>query len=70
MCSAVVLLVLLFLTPALYHVPRAVLAAIVVTAVAGLFRKRGFVGRVLSRAAECDGGREHVAAEALRRLAR
>jgi SulP family sulfate permease len=40
MCSAVVLLVLLFLTPALYHVPRAVLAAIVVTAVAGLFRPR------------------------------
>jgi SulP family sulfate permease len=38
-CSTlVVLLVLLFLTPALYHVPRAVLAAVVVTAVAGLFR--------------------------------
>ena len=36
--TGVVLLVLLFLTPALYHVPRAVLAAVVVTAVAGLFR--------------------------------
>ncbi|ROZ72161.1 SulP family inorganic anion transporter [Ramlibacter sp. WS9] len=34
----VVLLVLLFLTPALYHVPSAVLAAVVVTAVAGLFK--------------------------------
>jgi len=38
-CSTlVVLVVLLFLTPALYHVPRAVLAAVVITAVAGLFR--------------------------------
>lgn len=36
--TGVVLLVLLFLTPALYHVPRAVLAAVVVTAVAGLFK--------------------------------
>jgi sulfate permease, SulP family len=36
--TGVVLLVLLFLTPALYPVPRAVLAAVVVTAVAGLFR--------------------------------
>ena len=36
--SAVVLVVLLFLTPALYHVPTAVLAAVVVIAVAGLFR--------------------------------
>ena len=36
--SIVVLLVLLFLTPALYPVPRAVLAAVVVTAVVGLFR--------------------------------
>ena len=35
-----VLLVLLFLTPALYHVPRAVLAAIVVAAVASLFKPR------------------------------
>jgi SulP family sulfate permease len=36
--TGMVLLVLLFLTPALYHVPRAVLAAVVVTAVAGLFK--------------------------------
>jgi sulfate permease, SulP family len=36
--SIVVLLVLLFLTPALYPVPRAVLAAVVVTAVMGLFK--------------------------------
>jgi sulfate permease, SulP family len=36
--TGVVLLVLLFLTPALYPVPRAVLAAVVVGAVAGLFR--------------------------------
>jgi SulP family sulfate permease len=36
--TAVVLLVLLLFTPALSHVPRAVLAAVVVTAVAGLFR--------------------------------
>lgn len=36
--TGVVLLVLLFLTPALFHVPRAVLAAVVVTAVAGLFK--------------------------------
>jgi SulP family sulfate permease len=43
-CSTlVVLLVLLFLTPALYHVPRAVLAAVVVTAVAGLFRPHTLV---------------------------
>jgi SulP family sulfate permease len=38
--SVVVLGVLLFLTPALYHVPRAVLAAVVVTAVAGLVKPR------------------------------
>jgi sulfate permease, SulP family len=38
--TGVVLLVLLFLTPALYHVPRAVLAAVVVTAVAGLLKPR------------------------------
>jgi sulfate permease, SulP family len=38
--AAVVLLVLLFLTPALYHVPRAVLAAVVVVAVSGLFKPR------------------------------
>jgi sulfate permease, SulP family len=36
--TGVVLLVLLFLLPALYHVPRAVLSAVVVIAVAGLFR--------------------------------
>ncbi|MBI2772065.1 MAG: SulP family inorganic anion transporter [Burkholderiales bacterium] len=36
--TAVVVLVLLFLTPALQHVPRAVLAAVVVAAVAGLFK--------------------------------
>lgn len=36
--TAVVLLVLLLFTPALSHVPRAVLAAVVVAAVAGLFR--------------------------------
>jgi len=38
LATAVVALVLLYLTPALYHVPRAVLAAVVVTAVAGLFK--------------------------------
>lgn len=38
--TAVVLLVLMFLTPALYHVPSAVLAAIVITAVAGLIKPR------------------------------
>jgi SulP family sulfate permease len=43
-CSTVVvLLVLLFLTPALYHVPRAVLAAVVITAVVGLFRPQTLV---------------------------
>ena len=36
--TAVVMLVLLLFTPALSHVPRAVLAAVVVVAVAGLFR--------------------------------
>jgi sulfate permease, SulP family len=36
--TAVVLIVLLFLTPLLYHVPRAVLAAVVVAAVLGLFK--------------------------------
>lgn len=36
--TGVVLVVLLFLTPALSHVPRAVLAAVVVAAVSGLFR--------------------------------
>lgn len=43
--SGVVLLVLLFLTPALQHVPRAVLAAVVVTAVGGLVRP-GIVARL------------------------
>jgi SulP family sulfate permease len=38
-----VLLVLLFLTPALSHVPRAVLAAVVVAAVSSLFKPRTFV---------------------------
>jgi SulP family sulfate permease len=38
--TGIVLLVLLFLTPALSDVPRAVLAAVVVTAVAGLFKPR------------------------------
>ncbi|MFD0667806.1 SulP family inorganic anion transporter [Ramlibacter sp. MAHUQ-53] len=41
--TVIVLLVLLFLTPALHHVPNAVLAAIVVTAVAGLIRPSLFV---------------------------
>ncbi|MEO7391823.1 MAG: SulP family inorganic anion transporter [Ramlibacter sp.] len=36
--TGLVLVVLLFLVPALFHVPRAVLAAVVVTAVAGLFK--------------------------------
>lgn len=39
-----VLLVLLFLTPALSHVPKAVLAAVVVAAVSSLFKPRTFVG--------------------------
>ena len=38
-----VMLVLLFLTPALSHVPRAVLAAVVVAAVSSLFKPRTFV---------------------------
>ncbi|MCC2636195.1 MAG: sulP, partial [Ramlibacter sp.] len=37
-----VVLVLLFLTPALAHVPKAVLAAVVIAAVAGLFKPRTF----------------------------
>jgi SulP family sulfate permease len=40
---AIVLLVLLFLTPALYHVPSAVLSAVVVAAVMGLLKARVFV---------------------------
>ncbi|MET0311691.1 MAG: SulP family inorganic anion transporter, partial [Burkholderiaceae bacterium] len=38
--TAVVVIVLLFLTPVLQHVPRAVLAAVVVTAVYGLFKPK------------------------------
>src|SRR3954451_22869836 len=38
-----VMLVLLFLTPALSHVPKAVLAAVVVAAVSSLFKPRTFV---------------------------
>ena len=41
--TVVVLLVLLFLTPALYHVPSAVLAAVVVAAVVGQVKPRQFV---------------------------
>ena len=40
--AVVVLGVLLFLTPVLFHVPRAVLSAVVVTAVAGLVKPRIF----------------------------
>lgn len=42
LATAIVLLVLLFFTPALYHVPSPVLSAVVVTAVAGLLRPRVF----------------------------
>ncbi len=41
--GAVVLLVLLFLTPLLYHMPQSVLAAIIVMAAIGLVSVRGFV---------------------------
>jgi SulP family sulfate permease len=41
--TGVVLLVLLFLTPALSHVPQAVLAAVVVSAVSSLFKPRTFL---------------------------
>jgi SulP family sulfate permease len=41
--SGFVLLVLLFLTPPLAHVPRAVLAAVVVAAVVSLFKPRTFL---------------------------
>ncbi len=46
--TGLVLLVLLFLTPVLFHVPRAVLAAVVVAAVASLFKPQTFlrVGRI------------------------
>ncbi|MDB5898051.1 MAG: sulP [Ramlibacter sp.] len=40
--SGFVLLVLLFLTPALSHVPKAVLAAVVIAAVSSLFKPRTF----------------------------
>ncbi len=40
---ALVLLALLFLTPALHHVPRAILAAVVVAAVMGLLKPAAFV---------------------------
>ncbi|MBM3333292.1 STAS domain-containing protein [Candidatus Sumerlaeota bacterium] len=41
--SGVVLLTLLFLTPLLYHMPQAVLAAIIMMAVLGLINVRSFV---------------------------
>jgi MFS superfamily sulfate permease-like transporter len=41
--SGVVILVLLFFTPALYHLPQSVLAAIIMMAVIGLLNVRGFV---------------------------
>ncbi len=41
--SAVVVVVLLFLTPLLYHLPQAVLAAIIMMAVAGLLNVKSFV---------------------------
>jgi SulP family sulfate permease len=46
--TVLVLLVLLFLTPFLFHVPRAVLAAVVIAAVASLFKPQTFlrIGRI------------------------
>lgn len=41
--SALVVIVLLFLTPLLYHLPQSVLAAIIMTAVIGLINIRGVV---------------------------
>jgi len=41
--TCIVLLVLLFFTPALYHVPAAVLAAVVVAAVLGLLKPRSLI---------------------------
>ena len=41
--SGIVVLVLLFLTPLLYHLPQAVLAAIIMMAVIGLLNVSGFV---------------------------
>jgi SulP family sulfate permease len=42
-CSGVVAIVLLFVTPALYHLPQPVLAAVIMMAVIGLLNVRGFV---------------------------
>jgi anti-anti-sigma factor len=42
-CSAVVAVVLLFMTPALYHLPQPVLAAVIMMAVIGLLNVRGFL---------------------------
>ncbi|MBL0420150.1 SulP family inorganic anion transporter [Ramlibacter sp. AW1] len=42
LATGVVMLVLLYLTPALYHVPQAVLAAVVIAAVMGLIKPRVF----------------------------
>jgi SulP family sulfate permease len=41
--SGVVVLVLLFFTPVLYHLPQSVLAAIIMMAVIGLLNVRGFI---------------------------
>lgn len=41
--SIVVVITLLFLTPLLYHLPQAVLAAVIMMAVIGLINTRGFV---------------------------
>lgn len=41
--SLVVVLVLIFLTPLLYHLPQAVLAAIIMMAVIGLLNVKGFI---------------------------
>ncbi len=41
--SGVVVITLLFFTPALYHLPQSVLAAIIIMAVIGLVNVRGFV---------------------------
>jgi SulP family sulfate permease len=46
--TVLVLIVLLFLTPLLFHVPRAVLSAVVIAAVASLFKPQTFlrIGRI------------------------
>ncbi|MFC2150443.1 SulP family inorganic anion transporter [Calditrichota bacterium] len=41
--SAVVLIILLFMTPLLYHLPQAALAAIIMMAVIGLLNVKGFI---------------------------